>query len=134
MKQTVLQYSTVRDISAISLSALCVIHCLAIPVVSAMLPVGALWLGHEWVHWGLVAAAVPVTGYSIWVSLLSKEGGKFVAGAVTGLGLLIAAAAVPALHDYETLLTVAGAVLLAASHLYRWARGHKHLPNQPAGD
>ena len=36
--------SATLDASAITLSTLCVIHCLALPVVTAVLPLSAVWL------------------------------------------------------------------------------------------
>ena len=41
---------------------------------------------------------------------------------VTGLSLLMVGAFVESLHDYETHLTVIGAIILASGHVFHWAR------------
>ena len=51
------------DAVAISLSGLCLIHCLALPVLTGFLPLMGAWAEAEWVHLGFVGLAVPV---SIW--------------------------------------------------------------------
>jgi len=110
------------DASAISLSALCVVHCLALPVIVAVLPVGAAWLENEWVHRAFVLAALPVSGYAVYSSLAGPEGMGFSIAATLGLLLLFAAAFAEPLHDVETKVTVIGTLTLALAHLSRWAR------------
>lgn len=36
--------------SVIGLSALCVLHCVALPVLAALLPALSVWTEAEWVH------------------------------------------------------------------------------------
>ncbi|MCP2679255.1 MerC domain-containing protein [Maricaulaceae bacterium NA33B04] len=110
------------DVAAISLSGLCVIHCLALPLASAALPVAGVLAEAEWVHKALVLAAWPISGIAIWRSLSMRALWPFSAAAGTGLIVLTAAAFVEALHDHETALTVAGAVILASAHVWRWTR------------
>ena len=57
------------------------------------------------------------------MALASKQT-SLIAGAliVVGFSLLVAGAFVEVLHDYETLLTVAGALVLATGHVVRWVR------------
>jgi len=108
------------DASAITLSGLCLIHCLALPLAAAFLPVAGVLAEAEWVHKAFVAAALPISGFAILRSLNSPGGGIFSALAIAGLGLLVAAAFVENLHDHETPLTVTGAGLLASAHIWRW--------------
>lgn len=95
-----------------------------------MLPASALWIGQDWIHQLLVLIALPISGYPVAVSVANKESQTFVVLAGAGLTMLLAAAFLPPLHDVETTLTVLGAALLAASHVHRFRRRHRH-PRQP---
>ena len=108
------------DAVAVGLSGLCLAHCLALPLLAAMLPVLGLLAEAEWVHQALVVLAVPIALFAFAQAANGQIRALF--GLVAGLGasLLVAGAFVEALHDYETLLTVLGAILLAGAHLYRW--------------
>lgn len=114
--------STARqaDVAAISLSGLCILHCLALPVIAASLPVLGVVAENELVHKVLVVLTIPISLFAWFRSTGFK--GKVVFGALMlgGIGLLAAGAFVEALHDYETPLTVAGALVLAGAHAFRW--------------
>ena len=110
------------DIVAISLSAGCLLHCLALPVLSALLPVLGVVSEAEWIHKGLVLVAIPFSGYAAFTRGKRFRDRFFVALVLAGLSLLLAAAFVERLHDIETPVTVLGAVLLASAHLWRWRR------------
>ena len=113
--------TAVIDAPAIAFSGLCFIHCLILPVLSAGLPSLGVLAEAEWLHKGFVIAALP---FSL-IALASKQT-SLIAGAliVVGFSLLVAGAFVEALHDYETLLTVAGAIVLASGHVLRWVRSN----------
>lgn len=110
------------DVSAISLSALCLIHCLALPFLAAALPVAASLSEAEWLHKAFVLAALPVSGWVIFRERAARRATWFTPLALAGLALLLAAAFAEPLHDYETPLTVTGAALLACAHGLRWRR------------
>ncbi|MFK8017912.1 MAG: MerC domain-containing protein [Gammaproteobacteria bacterium] len=110
----------VQDVSAIVLSTVCALHCAAIPIVIGLLPAGLWWLESEWVHRLFVLFAVPVSGYAIVSSLWHGSAVWFAAGATVGLALLAAPAVLEHLHDYETVLTLSGATVLATAHLWHW--------------
>jgi len=117
--------AAVIDFSAITLSGLCVVHCLALPLFAAFLPLAGAWSEAEWVHKLFVALALPLSGFAIVRGLSGPDWKVFVGFAVAGLSLLFAAAFVEALHELETPLTVAGALMLALAHIWRWMR-HGH--------
>lgn len=56
------------DTSAIALSSLCLLHCLALPLLAAALPLLGRWEQAEWVHVVFATAAVPLSGYALWSS------------------------------------------------------------------
>ena len=108
------------DASAISISGLCLLHCLALPLLSAFLPIAGTMAEAEWIHAGLVLLAVPITGFVIFRHLTSAGSATFPILATIGLTLLLTAAFVEPLHDFEVLLTVLGAITLATAHIERW--------------
>ncbi|MFN3213488.1 MAG: MerC domain-containing protein [Henriciella sp.] len=111
--------TAVIDAPAIALSSLCFIHCLILPVLSASLPSLGVFAEAEWLHKAFVIAALPFA----LLALNSKRTSLFTATLiVTGLSLLMVGAFVESLHDYETQLTVIGAIILASGHVFHWAR------------
>ena len=110
------------DMFAVSLSTLCVLHCVALPVLLAVMPVAAQAAENELVHRVLVLAAVPVSLRVVWKALPVEGNRLFVAAALGGLGLLLLGAFVEALSRYEQPITVAGGVLLGSAHLWHWVR------------
>lgn len=102
------------------LSSLCVAHCLLLPIVVSLLPVvvGDALL-HPAVHWGILATVVPIAAFALLRGYRSHGRTFVVIGGAAGLaGLLAAHPVAHALgqHEWETLLTVAGGMLLASAH------------------
>ena len=107
------------DGTAISLSGLCLIHCLILPIMSASLPTVGVWAEAEWLHQSFVVAALP---FSL-LALTSSRANSLVRGLIiVGFALLASGAFVEAFHDYEILLTVLGGGMLATGHALRWMR------------
>jgi len=107
------------DAPAMALSGLCLVHCLALPILSASLPVAGAWAEAEWLHQAFVIAALP---FSV-IGLMSKHTTMVAKSMIViGFTLLVLGAFVEALHDYETHLTVMGALLFAAGHGMRWLK------------
>jgi|AntAceMinimDraft_1070359.scaffolds.fasta_scaffold08492_2 hypothetical protein len=114
------------DASAIGLSGLCLIHCLALPFLAAFLPVAGLWAEAEWVHKAFVVAALPISGFVILRAWRRRADKIFVGLAGMGLVLLSLGAFAEPLHDNETQLTITGALTLAGGHFWRWHRDSPH--------
>ena len=113
------------DASTITLSGLCVLHCLAIPVMAAFLPFFSVFSEQEWIHKLMVVLAMPLTGYAIFSDLNRVGLRVYMVPAIIGIALLVVSAFVEALHDLEVQLTVLGSLLLAGAHLTRWFRSHR---------
>lgn len=134
----------VFDGLAISLSGLCVLHCLALPVAVAALPALTVFAG-EGVHLAMILLAVPLS----LLALVSHGGWRrcgVVLLAVLGLGLMgapLLAEFIPftltfpdaglsvtheTLVQSETVSTVVGASLLAGAHFLNWRLGRKPKP------
>ncbi len=108
------------DGAAICLSGLCILHCLALPIAASLMPIFGSLAENEWIHKALVIATPFLVGAALFRSCPGRDRIIFVAIAGTGVAFLFAAAFVHELHDYETPLTVVGALILASAHLFRW--------------
>jgi hypothetical protein len=113
------------DASAVGLSALCLVHCLALPALALLLPVLGLWAHAEWVHVVFVLVAAPVALLSfVDLSARRTRSWPLATAAIAGLALMIAGALeFPTAAD-ERVLTVLGGLLLAGAHLANWRRRH----------
>ena len=120
------------DLSAVSLSALCLVHCLALPVLAAMLPLASAWVQSEWVHVVFVLIAAPLSALAL---LHGGSGHRAPAPwlALAGLGVgLLALGAVGPIRSWETPVTVAGSLCLATVHLWNWRRHSLAAGRAPA--
>ena len=109
------------DLFAIGGSALCLVHCLALPLVFVLIPTATRLLGTPaWFHLAAFAVVVPVSavalgrGYRYHGTLLP------VGFALLGLFLLGLGALAGFRMLLETGASVAGSLILAAGHLSNW--------------
>lgn len=110
------------DASAIGLSGLCMLHCLALPFAAVALPMLGGLAEAEWLHLAFVMAAAPL-------AVLSLTRGRplswpLIGLAFGGLALMTAGALGLPSHDWETGLTLAGGLMLAGAHGLNWGRRH----------
>jgi hypothetical protein len=111
------------DVSALSLSGLCLVHCLLLPMVAAFVPALVVVSHAEWVHTAFLLVALPTTGLALWsVNRHHRPPLGLLALASMGLVcLLLGALDWPA--GYEEQITVAGSLLLVTAHVWNWRRG-----------
>ena len=112
--------SKLLDISGVGLSCLCLLHCMALPLLVVSAPVLAVFSENEAVHKVLVLLALPVALLAIFTTPQTRSRPLIFGMLVVGISLLLAGAFVEALHDYETPLTVVGALFLSGGHIWRW--------------
>ncbi|MDE0062741.1 MAG: MerC family mercury resistance protein [Gammaproteobacteria bacterium] len=110
------------DLYAAGLSGLCLLHCLALPLLVTIMPLVAQTAESELVHRLLVVATVPVSLRVIWKTRAMHRNRLFVAVVFVGLGLLLLAAFIEAVSAHEEPITLVGGVLLCSAHLWHWAR------------
>ncbi|WP_115515014.1 MULTISPECIES: MerC family mercury resistance protein [Xanthomonas] len=110
--------ASLLDTSAIALSGLCLLHCLALPLLAVALPLLGAWSRAEWVHVVFAAAAVPLSGFALW-STHRRHALPAPVWALAGLGLagLALGASGIAGGTLGTPITVTGSLLLASAHL-----------------
>ncbi len=104
------------DATGITLSALCFLHCLAVPLIAT----GMLaWMASEVIHIGLTIALAGVVVFVAWPSYQRHR--RAVVPALLGVGLIVLIVAVlgeDALGEYaETALTALGSVVLILGHI-----------------
>jgi len=109
-----------KDAWGVFCSGLCLIHCLATPLLIAGGSLGVLGIliSSEWVHQLML---IPVVLFS----LLSfpaayKKHRHYMPGLLAIIGLAGLFMAVSYGHDYETLLTVIAASILIVGHGWNW--------------
>lgn len=110
---------------AITLSSLCLLHCLFLPILSSALPLLSIGAEQEWIHKLLVLMAAPAAAYAAFKTLIGHRSLPIVLSLILGLSALFAGAFLAEGETAETLWTVAGAILLTIGHGLRW-RAHKH--------
>jgi len=117
------------DASAIALSALCMVHCLALPVFAALLPMLGAWTHDHRVHVLFLLLAVPLTAFALWRAHRRSPLPRSIR-VMAALGLLALAAGALgwAGEDGETPVTVAGSLLLIATPLWNVWRHPRRCP------
>ena len=109
------------DKAAIGLSLLCAVHCLVLPLVIALLPtLAAYGLADEAFHTWVVLAVIPLSAFALTMGCKKHRQKSVLYTGLMGLFLLCLT---PLLgHELlgetgEKALTLAGAALIAASHI-----------------
>jgi hypothetical protein len=103
------------DLTGIALSALCIVHCLLLPLAALALP-ALVWAGDEQVHQVLAAALVVPAAFALWVGHRRHRHRWPVVLAASGV-VLVATAAYAELPEWlEIFLTVIGSTALIAAH------------------
>ena len=120
------------DATAVTLSALCLLHCLALPLLVALLPLAsATFVSDERFHRWMLWLVVPTTVLALWtgwrhhrrtaIVLLGTVGVSFIAFAAYGRVL------VDLSETGDTVLTVIGALGLGVAHVWNLrAQGRLH--------
>ena len=108
------------DGAAVGLSALCLIHCLALPLVVAGLPFLAQFAeGH--LHAQMLVVVVPLSFIALGLGYRHHRNPQIVAAGAVGMLILTIGATVA--HDTlglaaDRLFTIVGALVLATAHFY----------------
>lgn len=111
--------NTVRsDRAATALSALCIVHCLALPVTASAAPFLAVAAEAEWVHWVFAVLAIVISASVPLRDVTARRFG-FLLPAGLGIGLLATGLFAESFGADETVLTVMGGVLVAFAHIRR---------------
>lgn len=120
----------ITDKFAISLSLLCAIHCLALPVILVLLPsLTALQLDNEAFHHWMLIAVLPTSIYALVMGCKKHKRYQLLFLGFTGLMLLVLAVLLgkETIGEYgEKILTLLGAILIASGHYLNFRLCQKH--------
>ena len=106
-----------RDKIAVTLSMLCVLQCLFLPILISMIPLLDLWwLSDEFLHPILLFVVIPLTVLTLLPGYRLHNNMRPMILALPAMILLIIGAFIP-VSFVEKLLTVAGAAILASAHI-----------------
>ena len=108
------------DRAAVALSLLCIVHCVALPLLAIALPVLAVVGEMEWVHWVFAILAVLASGSVALTSASARRLG-FLLPAGLGASLVVFGLFAEGFEIDEAIPTVIGGVLLAFAHWRRLA-------------
>ena len=112
------------DGAAVGLSALCLIHCLALPLLVAGLPFLAQFSeGH--LHAQMLVVVLPLSIVALGLGFRHHRSSRIVAGGLVGMLLLTIGATVA--HSQlglaaDRTFTIVGALILATAHYYNSVR------------
>ena len=108
------------------LSSLCLLHCLALPLLLVTVPILSQFAdslhGPGWLHWVLIGFALPASALALWRGLRRHHDHSPLCIAAVGFALMAAGALSHGHGALEPLLTVAGGLVVAAAHLRNWNR------------
>jgi len=106
-----------RDKVAVTLSMLCVLQCLFVPILVTMIPLlDFWWLSDEFLHPILLLVVIPLTLITLLPGYFKHRDLRPVVIALPALLLLVAGAFIGE-SVTEKLLTISGALILACAHL-----------------
>ncbi|MHA6720111.1 MerC domain-containing protein [Sphingomonas sp. RS6] len=112
--------------AAVGMSTLCLVHCLALPVLLALLPGVSAWLHlpadlHRW----LLMFAIPSSSFALLSGCrVHRSAGPLLTG-IAGLSLMALAALLLEGTAREVPVSVAGSLLLVAAHVSNWRARHR---------
>lgn len=117
------------DKMAISLSLLCAIHCLALPLMIILLPsLSALNLDNEVFHQWMVFAVIPVSAYALTTGCKQHKRYHLLILGIAGIALLMIAVLLGESllgEFYEKALTLFGASMIALGHFFNYRLCHQ---------
>ena len=114
----------VLDRFSIGFSTLCLLHCLAVPVLVSVVPVFATFaLADERFHLALVALVVPTSVIALCLGCRLHKSRRILICGFAGVFVLVVAAILGGQHlgeIGETVLTVLGASVVALAHWFNF--------------
>ena len=127
-----MSFSRHFDRIAIALSAVCILHCLALPLAVAILPIAVLGFGGEHFHGWMLWLVVPISALGFVLGYRVHRRGDVVAIGVAAVVLLMVAGLYGhhAWSDWaEASVSVVASLMLAGAHWVNFRevrRLHRH--------
>lgn len=117
---------SVLDRWAIGLSALCLVHCLAIPLTLLVLPLFAhdLISHQSAVHWILLVLALPLSAFALIRGYRRHRYVPVIIAGIVGIGTMFVGVAHLAGIQGELPLSILGALCLVYAHVQNMRHSH----------
>lgn len=120
MDNSAVKSSTLLDKTAVTLSGVCLLHCLALPLVLAVLPF-LHEIPVEHLHVQMLIIVIPVSVFAFVMGFRRHRNKYIIVSGVLGIAILAIGGTFA--HSYYGLaadrsLTIAGAAILAVTHYY----------------
>lgn len=111
------RFSSLLDKSAMTLSGLCLVHCLAGSLLLTVFAASSGWMGHN-VHLVGLMLALPLAAVALWRGV--RIHGRFAIAALGAVGIALMATSLLLGHGQagEIALSVAGVSMLAIAHMW----------------
>lgn len=104
------------DSGAIVVSAVCVVHCIGLPLLLTLAPLLSVhWLQEQHFHWILLLLALPLSMIGLWQGFQRHASWLVPSIGAVGLGMM-AYDLLPAHDEHAHGLTLAGVILVAIAH------------------
>ncbi|WP_426165244.1 MerC domain-containing protein [Sandarakinorhabdus sp. DWP1-3-1] len=118
------RFSALLDKSAMTLSALCIVHCLAGSLLLTLFAASSGFLGHD-VHLVGLLLALPLAGIALWRGVMIHHRLAIALLGATGIAMMAASLVVGHGGIGEIMLSILGVGLLGGAHLWnlRASRG-----------
>lgn len=109
------------------ISIVCLVHCLALPLVVSLAPLLAAGLAlddHSLLHWAMLGLAVPLSALGLWLGMRRHGDRRLIVLGSVGIAFMFIGVSHVLGEGLETPLTVVGVVLVLCTHLlnWRWSR------------
>ena len=114
------------DAIGLTLSGICLLHCVAVPVVAFTLPAAAGLLSDpdSVFHWLLLGLAVPISGVAFLSAWRRHRARLPLVVGLTGLTIMAIGVSHVFGHAFEVLFTLVGVVAVALAHITNFVRAH----------
>jgi hypothetical protein len=112
------------DVLAVSLSVLCILHCLLLPAMVIVMPsIGSLFFVDESFHIWMVIAVIPISSLALYSGWRKHKILKV--GITGGIGLMALTSAAFLGHDvltenWERYLTILGTLIITLAHIWNY--------------
>jgi len=120
------------DQVSIALSGLCLVHCLLLPVIIAALPLLNQFNASHF-HMQMLLVVIPVSLFAFALGFKRHHNQRIIACGIAGIALLAVGGTV-AHANYglvaDTLMTIAGSLLLATAHYFNNRLTRHMLPRE----
>ncbi|WP_157219815.1 MerC domain-containing protein [Flavisphingomonas formosensis] len=112
---------SILDGLAIGASATCLVHCLALPLLFALLPALGRWVDpHGYFHLAMLAFALPTSALALIGGWWRHHNLAALLLGPAGLVLMTLGVVFAEREIVETILTVSGSLMLASAHIANW--------------